>query len=111
MQTSGKRERTLRLEEEQRGEQASVAGDALWPGAPFPRGELCKALSPGPGTQQVHNKACFSPSSTALGHSPGRAGVQAPSHPPPHPGSLSSGLMLHPPLFLTWKAHADRTLI
>ena len=77
-QTSGKRERTLRLEEQQRGEEASMAGDALWPGAPFPRGELCKALSLGPGTQQVHNKACFSPSpSTALGHSPGR-GVQAP---------------------------------
>lgn len=31
--------------------------------------------------------------------------------PLPPPGSPSSGLMLHPPLFLTWKAHADRTLI
>ena len=90
MPTAGGRGRTLRLEEQQRGEQAGEPGAPLRPSSP-PRGELCKALSPDLKHSRCTTKLGPPSPPTALGRSPGRA-----------PSSPSSGLMLHPPLFMKW---------
>lgn len=77
MPTAGGRGRTLRLEEQQRGEQAGEPGAPLWPSSP-PRGELCKALSPDLKHSRCTTKLGPPSPPTALGRSPGRAGVQGP---------------------------------